>query len=350
MSAAKSRAVAPIAHWKSRYVSVLVALLLGLSSLCMARRAPAAGKVTLLQPTPSVTTEWPAATRATIAELVLAGFEVTVKRTRHVALDAVLGELHRETLDPRVVAALFITRSRHEGLGYVWLAGSAAPIEVREKNPDLAVSHSSLALRLAELLRKRHLHLPPIESPGKPELTTDPEQRGVAPHYTLGPRLGFGVAGSNGATASVATLGMFLTWHGKLTGTLDLRRTLSTLDVDTTAGIASIRYTELAASFSWNFLRQQRGIRTAAGLSYGALWLSSDAAATPEYIGRPDATTTSTLAAVFQVGYGAGPLGLDLVLEPGLLLPALRVTAADTTVVSLGRPWLSAFAVVTWGA
>lgn len=345
MSANIPRTATPMAPRRTVRIAVLLALCL----LCIATRAPAAGKVTLLQPPPNGTAEWPEATRATIAELVLAGFEVNVERTRQVTLAGALGELQRETLDPRVVAALFITRSRDEGLGYIWIAGSSAPIEVSEKDPDLAVSQSSLALRLADLLRKRHLHLPASAAPSEPAEAVEPEPDDAASRFTLGPRLGLGAVRSNGATAGVAGLGMFLTWRGKLTGALDVRHTWSPLDVETVPGVASIGYTELSTSLCWNFLHHERGLRAAVGLSYGILWLTSDAIATPEYAGRADSTTTSALAAVVQLGYKAGELGLDLVLQPGLLLPELRVTLEDTAVQNVGRPWLSGFLVVTWG-
>src|SRR5690606_12579059 len=98
---------------------------------------------------------------AAIAELALAGFEVNVKRTPRSDLTQLVSQLHDETLHARIVAALLIVRSQDRGSGYVWVAGAQTPILISEPNPDAPISQSSLALKLADLLRERHVHLPP---------------------------------------------------------------------------------------------------------------------------------------------------------------------------------------------
>ena len=337
-------------RWRERALAALVTLTL----LCMTSGARGEGRVTLLQPTPASTMDWPPAVRAAIAELALAGFEVNVKRTPLRDLSQLVNQLHEETLHARIVAALLIVRSQERGAGHVWMAGAQAPIVVSEASPDAPISQSSLALKLADLLRERHLHLPPQAPPAayqKVEALPDdhqPEPDSELPSV-IGPRIGLGMARSSGASAPVGNLGVRLNLLEGFQFSLDARRSLDGLDVNTGAGVASVAWTGGFSSLLYHPV-SRGGFEAAAGVGWGAVWVRSRAAADPGYVGRDASATTSIAAAVLQLGYRSDPWRVDLVFEPGVMFPRLRVLAQGSELVSLGRPWLNLFAMVTWGA
>jgi hypothetical protein len=317
--------------------------------LLLGTDAHAAGRVILLQPTPSNAEDWPAATRAAIAELALAGFEVTVKRTPRRTLDAVLPELAEATRQPQVVAAVFITRSQDRGTGYVWLAGARSPSEVNETTPDAPISQSAFALKLAELLRKRSWQLPasapqatPLE---KAEAFADFE---VAPYHVGSPRLGLGLTWAPGiGTASLASLGAAVTLPAWLSLGLDARFTLSRLEVKTTAGSSSLGWAGFAAQLVFEPLRN-RPWQVAGGVSSGPLWMNSRATANAEHVAYDDSARTLVFAALVRAGYRVERFSLALTLEPGLLLPQIQILSQQSELSSIGSSWLHSMLVATW--
>ena len=42
-----------------------------------------------------------------------------------------------------------------------------------------------------------------------------------------------------------------------------------------------------------------------------------------------------------RLQYRAGPVYLGLAIDPGMLVPALRVEAGTATVLRIGRPWVT---------
>src|SRR5690606_32800323 len=165
----------------------------------------------------------------------------------------------------------------------------------------------------------------------------------------VGPRIGLGMAQSSGASAPVASVGARFNLPEAFQFSLDVRRSLAALDVTTRAGLASVTWTGVFSGLSYSPVRRG-GFEAAAGIGWGALWVTSRATADRDYVARDDSATTSIAAAVLQLGYRFDPWRLDLVFEPGVTLPRLRVLAQGSELVSLGRPWLSLFALVTWGA
>jgi hypothetical protein len=134
-----------------------------------------------------------------------------------------------------------------------------------------------------------------------------------------------------------------------LTLAADARRTLFGLAIDTSAGGTELTWTGLFGTLWFDPMRGS-GYHAAGGITWGPVWLRSDAKANPEYIGRSDTSTTSVASLVLRTGYRWGAWCLDLTFEPGIMLPKVRVLAGELEVRNLGRLWLSSFAVLTWEA
>jgi hypothetical protein len=77
------------------------------------------------------------------------------------------------------------------------------------------------------------------------------------------------------------------------------------------------------------------------GLGGGALRLQETASPAPGFEGFSRHATVGVVSARLRLFHTLGPLYWGLSVDPGLLVPAVKVEAGSETVLRLGRPWFS---------
>ncbi len=311
------------------------------------KTALAAGRVVLLQPTPSSLDDWPSATRAAIAELALAGFEVTVKKTRREKPERIIEELAAELREASVVAALFITRSPNIGTAYVWVRGASAPIQIAERSPDAPIAQSALALKLAEHLRQRSWQLPERteDSSAPAELRQQPDH---PLERALGLRAGVGATWCPGASAAgLVSVGLSLKQPSFPVIDLEGRYLLSTMSVASDAGRTTLRFAGATAHL-WYDPHQASSLNATAGAALGLLRLRSRGIGNDDYASRADAATVGFIGIALGAGASTAGFRLQLIVEPGLLLPPVSFVSPDSPPVRFGVPLVNSLLMGTW--
>jgi hypothetical protein len=84
-----------------------------------------------------------------------------------------------------------------------------------------------------------------------------------------------------------------------------------------------------------------RSLGLCLGLGGGTLHLRENATPTEDFDGFSRSATVAVLSARARLQYRAGPVYLGLAMDPGMLVPALKVEAGTATVLRIGRPWLT---------
>jgi hypothetical protein len=77
------------------------------------------------------------------------------------------------------------------------------------------------------------------------------------------------------------------------------------------------------------------------GLGGGALRLQETASPAAGFDGFSRHTTVAVLSARLRLFHTIGPLYWAASVDPGLLVPAVKVEAGTETVLRIGRPWFS---------
>lgn len=308
-----------------------------------------AGRVIVVQPATGTVRAWPAATRAAVAELALAGFEVTVRRSARSAVDQMLFDLRAESGRSGVVAAVLITRTDTRGSAHVWLHGSDTPLLISEYDPDGAVAQGAITLKLTELLRERSLQLPALRQPDVEPLPEAGSADDASPSHTVAtPWLGLGAVWSKQASlAPLVAVGTQLRLPRELSFDLKSTLTLTPMNVRSEAGTAELE----AASFGVHLLFdpwRSQALSVAVGAGASALWVRSRAVPADGYVGLTDTAAVGVVAATARVALRRGPLGLQLLLEPGIAVPPVRVLAGNVELTRLGRPVVVALLGVSW--
>jgi hypothetical protein len=308
------------------------------------------GRVVLLQPSAEIDT-WPAATRAVIAELVLSGYEITVQPQSERSLAELQQLLAQKSAEPGVVGAVLVVRSGARALATVWLSGSDAPALLSEPLSQDAVGPNALALKVTDLFRTRTLRV--AEQREQQRRTPQPEQPadtatpGTHSWATLWLGQGATWSPETSSLSPVLVGGAQIPWFELFALDVSGALSLSPLNVSSEAGAAElgIAAAGVHALFDpWH----GRTLSVAAGAGAALLWLTASGSGGAGFEGVDDTTRVWLVSTRARAAFKHGSFGIQLLLEPGLTLPAIRITADGRELNRLGRPWLQAMLGVSW--
>jgi hypothetical protein len=292
---------------------------------------------------------WKEGVQALVAELLTSGYELTVRAGHARSPDQLRQELELEVARSGVWAGVSLTRA--DGHASAWLCrgvGSCEQLEMEVAEGEL--SRSRLALAVVERLRPLELpaHAPPPKVPPRPPAaatigTPKPVERPRQPRArALRAWVGGGGVLSSGVAAPLPWVGASLS--AMLSAPWGLEAGLAGSPFAGTAqspaGSLSLRALQGIAFATFEpFPRSSLGL--ALGLGGGALHLRESATPAPGFDGFSQSATVAVVSARARVQYHAGRVYLGLAIDPGVLVPALKVEAGTATVLRIGRPWVA---------
>lgn len=291
---------------------------------------------------------WKEGVQALVAELLTSGYELTVRTARAHSLDQLQQELQHEVVEAGVSAGVSVARV--EGRAAAVLCRRAGPCERLEMElADGELSRSRLALAVVERLRPIDLPttvLPPEAPRPRSPPATDSRLHVEQP----GPSSArpFRVWGSGGVVLS-SGMAAPLPWVGASLGAMlsapwgfEVGIAGSPLagSAQTHAGSLSVRALQGVAFATFEpFPRRSFGLSL--GLGGGTLHFRESASPAPDFDGFSSSATVAVVSARARFQYRAGPVYLGLSIDPGMLVPALKVEAGSATVLRIGRPWVA---------
>jgi hypothetical protein len=292
---------------------------------------------------------WKEGVQALVAELLTSGYELTVRAARARSRDQLEAELQRDVAQSGVSAGVSVTRT--DNRGSAWLCRGTNPCERLDiELADGELSRSRLALAVVERLRPIDLPapVPPVSAPSPPPpvplADKAPRRERASRPDTPAFRawLGGGSAFSSGIGAPLpwlaASLGLMLSAPWGLEVGLGGSPLSGT--TETFAGSLTVRAFEGIGFATFEpFYRRKLGLSL--GLGGGTLQLRETATPASGFDGFSQSATVAVVSARARLQYQTGPVYLGLALDPGMLLPALKVEAGNTTVLRIGRPWVT---------
>jgi hypothetical protein len=291
---------------------------------------------------------WKEGVQALVAELLTSGYELTVRAARARSLDQLEEELKREVAQSGVSVGVSMTRT--DSRGSAWLCRVVSPCERLETEIDDAeLSRSRLALAVVERLRPIELQVtaPPartVRQPAAAAADARPQFEQPRPPSARPFRVwvGGGSVLSSGIGAPLPWVGASVSAMLSAPWGLELGVGGAPLAVTTQtyAGSLSVRALH-GIGFATFEPFPQRKVGLSLGLGGGALHLRETAAPAPGFEGFSRAATVAVVSARARLQYRAGPVYIGLTIDPGMLVPALKVEAGRATVLRIGRPWLA---------
>jgi hypothetical protein len=106
------------------------------------------------------------------------------------------------------------------------------------------------------------------------------------------------------------------------------------------AGSMSLRGVQ-AIAFATFEPFSRRSFAFGLGLGGGALRLRETASPAPGFDGFTQAATVGVVSARARLVQRLGPVYWGLSVDPGMLVPSVKVQAGSETVLRIGRPWVS---------
>jgi hypothetical protein len=247
-------------------------------------------------------------------------------------------------------AAAGVSLTREADRATAWLCRrDTTPCEHIEVDvADGELSRSRLALAVVERLRP--IDLPDTQPPPRPSPRPAPpatERPHPAPPARTDDRrlrlwLGGGGALSSGTSAPMTWLGA--SFGAVLIGPWGLEGGVAGTPLagsaQTPAGSLSLRAIE-AVGFATFDSPSWRGFGICLGLGGGTLRLQESATPAPGFDGFSRGATVAVVSARARLQHRVGSVFLGLVVDPGMLIPALKVEAGTETVLRIGRPWVT---------
>jgi hypothetical protein len=291
---------------------------------------------------------WKEGVQALVAELLTTGHELNVRAVDVPSPDDLQQALQSAVAELGVAAGVSVTRRADTATALLCRRGASDCEKVEVDIADGELSRSRLALAVVERLR-------PIDLPAaQPPSVTSPRPVAPAPKPSPVERaartdvrrfrawLSGGVVLSSGTSAPMSWLGasfgavLSQPWglEGGVAG--------SPLEgsAESSAGTLSLRAFEAVGfatfePFSW------RRFGVYLGLGGGALHLRENAAPVAGFDGFAQHATVAVVSARASLHQRVGPVYWGLVVDPGVLIPALKVEAGAETVLRIGRPWVT---------
>lgn len=286
---------------------------------------------------------WKEGTQALVAELLTSGYELRVRAAHAHSLDELRRELELAVAESGVAVGVSIVRADSHATAWLCHAASCEQLEVEIADGELA--RSRLALAVVERLRPIDL---PATLPPPPREQAVPVTKAVVrprKRSEAGPLRIWGSAGgvlSSGVSAPLpwvsASLGAMLSAPWGLEG--GLAGSPLAGSAESRAGSLSLHAAQAAAFATFEpFSRRRFGLSL--GLGGGALYFHESASPGPGFSGFSRSATVALLSARGRFHYHSGPVYFGLTIDPGMLVPVLKVQAGTETVLRIGRPWVA---------
>lgn len=289
---------------------------------------------------------WKAGVQALVAELLTAGYAVSVRAGRAESVEQLMQELRLQVTDSGVYAGVTVAREGDQATAMLCRRGAESCDLVQQQILDDELSRSRLALAVVERLRP--LDLPSIQprpNPAPPRPSSRARPVVEPPPQTARPLLtwlGGGVVLSSGTSIPMSWLSASLALMVSEPWGLEVGLGGSPLPgrAETFAGSLSLRGLQ-AVGFGMFEPFSRRSFAFGLGLGGGALRLQETAAPAPGFDGVSLATTVGLVSARARIVHRFGPVYWGLTVDPGLLVPSVKVEAGTETVLRIGRPWVS---------
>jgi hypothetical protein len=284
---------------------------------------------------------WRPGQAAVVAELRANGYDVELRPSAVRAAGDLDIELESLLLEEGVAGAVAIWKEDERGVVEVKTERSGlqrltAPVA------DDALSRSRLALAVVD--RVRLVDIPWLAAAPRSRPPPALRQRQSVAFLAVG--IGVVNAGQ-GATWPwlSASGGVVLLPPFGVEGSIGLSLASSTSH--TGSGKVSLRAEQAVAYAAFEPLAGRR-LSFALGLGGGAVWVQGNAAAGPGFVGKDAVGRVALLGARARGSLRLGHALFTLTLEPGVLVPSVRLLGEGATLETFGRPWLSASAGFGW--
>lgn len=292
---------------------------------------------------------WKEGVKALVAELLTTGYELNVRAARAPSLEQLEQELQLQVAESAAAAGVSVIRDGGRATTLLCRHDAQTCERIVVEISDSELARSRLALAVVGRLRPLDLPTPP-EPVAKPDQRPPPaaEPGKVPPRESAPPKprphrfwLGGGAVLASGVGAMTwlsASLSVRVAepWGVELGfGGSPLRA-----NAETAAGTLSFSSLQAAAFATfepWSGPEFGFGV----GLGGGALRLHETATPAPGFDGYSRQLTVGLLSARARVFHRFGPVNWALSVDPGVLVPAVQVTAGTETVLQIGRPWIS---------
>lgn len=295
---------------------------------------------------------WKDGVQALVAELLTTGRELSVRSARSRSLDELERELELEVAQSAAAAGVSITREGRTATALLCRRAVSPCERLRMEVADLELSRSRLALAVVERLRPLDLPalpqpvaLPPQRPPETPRPAAPPpvvDQPLAERAPRLRTWLGGGIVASSGMSAPMPWLSASLRVLVAEPWGVEVLLAGSPLagSAESPAGSLSLSGVQTMAFATFEpFARRSWGLTL--GLGGGALRLEETASPAPGFDGASHATTVGVVSTRARLLHRVGPVYASVLLDPGVLVPAVKVEAGTETVLRIGRPWFS---------
>lgn len=291
---------------------------------------------------------WKEGVQALVAELLTTGRELNVRSAQSRSPEELERELELGVDQSGAMAGVSIIREGSSATAFVCRRGIGPCERLRMVVADAELSRSRLALSVVERLRPIDLPVAPqpvpMKEPRRPVAQRPRENPAGTGARTAPVRtwLSGGVVAASDISAPLpwltASLRLLVAdpWGVEaLVGGSPLRgRAESSAGSLSLSGLQAMGF----ATFE-PFARSKWGLTL--GLGGGALRLQETASPAPGFDAASHATTVGVVSARARLLRRIGPVYASIVLDPGVLVPAVQVQAGTETVLRVGRPWLA---------
>jgi hypothetical protein len=295
---------------------------------------------------------WKEGTQAVVAELLTSGYELNVRATKAKSAEELGRELELQVGSSRAFAGLSVLREGESATALLCRRGAAECERVSVTISEGELSRSRLAVAVVQRLRPLDLPAAP-EPPPAPPAAPPPPPKVEAPRVAVQPSarprprplrvwLGGGVTLSSGTSRPLSWLGASLASTFSSPWGVELGVGGSPLPgrAESYAGTLSLRAFQAIALASFE-PHTERRLGFGLGLGGGVVRLEEVASPAPGFDGFSQYATVGVVTARARLFLRLGAVRWGVSVDPGMLVPSVRVEAGSETVHQMGRPWLS---------
>jgi hypothetical protein len=290
---------------------------------------------------------WKEGVQALVAELLTTGYELSVRTASTHSPEDLQQALQLAVAQSGVAAGVSVTREEDRATALLCRQGVSSCERVEVEIADGELSRSRLALAVVERLRPIDL---PVTQPSAtpppliPPVAKPPQVEKSVPRDVRRLRVWLGGGGvlSSGISAPMVWLGVsFGAMLAKPWGAeVGVSGSPFEGSAQSPAGSLSLRAIE-AIGFATFEPSSWRSFGLCLGLGGGTLHLRESASPASGFDGFSRGATVAVVSARARLQRRVGPVYLGLVIDPGMLIPALKVQAGTETVLRIGRPWVT---------
>lgn len=291
---------------------------------------------------------WKEGMQSLVAELLTTGHELNVRAVDVLSPEDLQQALKSAVAQLGVAAGVSVTRRADMATALLCRRGVSDCEKVEVDIAEGELSRSRLALAVVERLRPIDLPAaqPPSATSARP-LPAAPKRSPVERPARTDVRrfrawLGGGIVLSSGTSAPMSWLGASFGAMLSRPWGLEVSVAGSPLEgsAESAAGALSLRAVEglgfaTFEPFSW------RGFGFSLGLGGGTLHLRESASPASGFDGFSRSATVAIVSTQARLHHRIGPVYWGLVVDPGMLIPALKVQAGTETLLRIGRPWVT---------